>query len=502
MKSLKKIFALLIAMVMVLGMSTMVYAASDGSIEVTNTHKNQEYELYQLFDATTVAGRTDGGTGISYKLMEGKTDFKVTVGDTVLDGATWFKLDEGGNVVIKDASAAALITDDNADFAAWAKAYGTKTGNTITPTADNGEVKWTNLPEGYYFITTTTGSLVTVDSIKPNETVEDKNPGTSVDKSITGVPDGSVLDDKNAALAQIGKVVSYESRIPISRGAYNYSFTDTMTAGLTLDAASVKVYVVETGAAVAEGASDVNAACGTVTAANQTADTTPDITITFSDSWLKANWGKDIVIQYSATVNKDAVVAGDGNPNTAKISYGNEDNPLTNEETVKVYTAQLSVYKQDGNEEPLAGAGFKLKNSEGKYYKLVDGIVTWVEESEAVEADEEAGTSAQAAVTGDEHFSDAQGNVPAFTGLANGTYTLEESTVPEGYNKAADETITIAEKDVTATNLSESVKVTNQSGAELPSTGGIGTTIFYIIGAILVIGAGVVLVTRRRMNAN
>ena len=500
MKKMKKFFALLIAMVMVLGMSTMVFAASDGSIEVTSTHKNQEYELYQLFDATTIAGRTDGGTGISYKLMEGKTDFKVTVGDTVLDGATWFKLDEGGNVVIKDASAAASITEDNADFAAWAKAYGVKTGNTITPTDDGGEVKWSALPEGYYFITTTTGSLVTIDSIKPNETVRDKNPDTSVDKSITGVPDGSVLDTKNEALAQIGKVVSYESRIPISRGAYNYSFTDTMSAGLTLDPTSVKVYVVETGAAVAPGATDVNSACGTVNAANQTDETKADITITFSDSWLKTNWEKDIVIQYSATVNKDAVVADAGNPNTAKISYGNEDNPLTNEETVKVYTAKISVVKQDGDNEPLAGAGFKLKNSEGKYYKLVDGIVTWVTESEAVEADPDTGIEAQDAVVGDEHFSDPEGNVPAFTGLANGTYTLVESTVPAGYNQAADETITIAEKDVTAGNLSQSRTVINQSGTELPSTGGIGTTIFYIIGAILVIGAGVVLVTRRRMN--
>jgi LPXTG-motif cell wall-anchored protein len=77
---------------------------------------------------------------------------------------------------------------------------------------------------------------------------------------------------------------------------------------------------------------------------------------------------------------------------------------------------------------------------------------------------------------------------------------LVESTVPQGYNKAADSTFTIAGNDYTTTNLEQTTTVTNQSGTELPSTGGIGTTIFYIIGAILVIGAGVVLVTRRRMN--
>ena len=493
MKRIKKVFAVLFTMVMVLGMSVNAFAAADGTIEVTNSHKNQEYVLYQLFDATTIENRADGAKGISYKLMEGKTDFKVTVGEETLDGETWFKLDEGGNVVIKNEAAAALITDDNADFAAWAKAYGAQKGEAKIPTEDMGEVKWTGLADGYYFITTTTGSLVTIDSIKPNGTVTDKNPGTSVDKSITGVVEGSVLDDKNAALAQIGTVVTYESRIPISRGAYNYTFTDTMTAGLTLNKKSVKVYVVEKDAPVAEGAADVNSVCGTVTAENQTDEAKADITIAFKDTWLKENWGNDIVIKYSATVNKDAVVADKGNPNTAKISYGHKDNPLTHEETVNVYTAQISVIKQDGDKHPLAGAGFKLKNSNGKYYKLKDDGVTWITESE----DAEAGT---AAVKGDEHLSDEKGEVPPFTGLANGTYTLEESTVPRGYNRAADVEVVIEEKNATSSNLKKSITVINQAGAELPSTGGIGTTIFYVIGAILVVGAGILLVFRRRVD--
>ena len=92
--------------------------------------------------------------------------------------------------------------------------------------------------------------------------------------------------------------------------------------------------------------------------------------------------------------------------------------------------------------------------------------------------------------------------VESFTGLVDGTYTLVEKTVPSGYNKAADSTFTIAASDYTSDNLVQTAEVINNSGAELPSTGGICTTIFYIIGAILVIGAGVLLVTRRRMNAN
>ena len=86
-----------------------------------------------------------------------------------------------------------------------------------------------------------------------------------------------------------------------------------------------------------------------------------------------------------------------------------------------------------------------------------------------------------------------------FKGLKDGTYTLEESTVPEGYNKAADETITIAANDTSEKNLNQTKTIKNESGAVLPSTGGIGTTIFYTVGAILVIGAGVLMFTRRRM---
>ena len=102
-----------------------------------------------------------------------------------------------------------------------------------------------------------------------------------------------------------------------------------------------------------------------------------------------------------------------------------------------------------------------------------------------------------------EYTSDAQGAVHAFTGLAAGTYTLVESTVPAGYNKAADSTFTVdavtEEGATTAANLEQTAEITNESGAELPSTGGMGTTIFYALGAVLVIGAGVLMVTRRRM---
>ena len=100
-----------------------------------------------------------------------------------------------------------------------------------------------------------------------------------------------------------------------------------------------------------------------------------------------------------------------------------------------------------------------------------------------------------------EYTSDAEGKVTAFTGLANGEYTLIENTVPAGYNKAADVNFTVAANTYEAENLEQNATVVNQVGSTLPSTGGMGTTIFYILGGLLTVGALVLLVTKKRMTA-
>lgn len=492
MKHMKKLLVVAFALAMCMAMSATVFAAGTGKVTVEDTHKGQIYKLYKIFDATTVAGRTaTQEDGISYKLMSGKTNLKATVNGAEVDGAQWFTVDGQGNVTIKDDEAKAALTKDNADFKAWAEAYGAPvapaTGKEAS--ADNAAVEFDALDDGYYFLTTTTGSLFSIDSIAPDVTIKDKNPGTNITKKIT---DANSIDaaGKNA-LAQVGTTVKYESRINIKEGAYNYKFTDTMTAGLTLDPDSVKVYLVEKDAAVATGASDVNSACGTITAANQTDNTKADITIAFGDAWLKTNKGKDIVIQYSATVNKDAIVADAANPNTAKIEYGNEDKPLTDEDTAKVYSAKVTVKKVDGDGNALEGAGFKLKNADNKWYKITEGIVSWVDSRDD-------GTQILPAKNGG---TDA---VASFTGLADGTYTLVETKVPEGYNKAADTPVTIkpASTNNLTTELTVESEVTNNSGTELPTTGGMGTTLFYVLGGLLVVGCAILLVARRRTNNN
>ena len=481
---MKKILALVLALAMVL----MAASAMAAAITIEKTNVGQTYEIYKLFDAEVDPDRVDGGSGISYKLRNGVTDFKASVNGATVDGATsWFELDSAGNVTAKSGLDENVLKSDA--FKAWAKAYGQKlAGKTVT--GDGKDQKITGLEDGYYFITTTTGTLVTIDSIGPDETVQDKNPPTTVDKGITGVADGDVTDDKEKALAQVGTVVNFEATIPIANGAINYSFEDKMSHGLTLgDTVTVKL--------LANGTlSDAIAAStyGTLTAANQTDDTKLDIKIDFDNDWLKANVGKTIVVNYTGTVNNTAVIADAANPNKATIKWGNVDNPLTHEDEVEVWSAKITVIKVDDNNQPLEGAGFVLKNASNKYYKNTDGVVSWVDtEAAATEIFPVQATAADS----NEKTGPA---TAAFTGLANGTYTLVEKTVPAGFNKAADQTLTIKDADATDLNLAVEATVQNNKGTELPSTGGIGTTIFYILGGLLVIGAAVVLVARRKAH--
>ena len=214
------------------------------------------------------------------------------------------------------------------------------------------------------------------------------------------------------------------------------------------------------------------------------------------------------MISYSATITEEALSA-DPAKNTAYVSYGdrngNNKTPVSETET---YNAKFTITKLDGDEKPLAGAGFVIQNADGKYYQFNEA--TEAAEAQGTEGSEDyipAKEATKAFVKwvdtieeATEYVSDDTGAVPAFTGLANGTYTVIEKTVPAGYNKAADSTFTVAEHDYTADNLEQTADVINNAGIVLPHTGGIGTTRFTVIGTILVIGAGVMLVARRRME--
>ena len=440
----------LVSIVLALAMILMVSAAFAGTITVTPpsglpADATTTYHVYRVFDAVV------GSNGaISYKLVSGKNA-----------PPAGFTVDSAGNVSYSGSGTNGELTAE--DIAAL-KAYITDADLVATLTATGSEaVTSSNLADGYFFIDTTTGSLVTVDSTNPNANVNDKNSVPEIDKKITGASD--ITDSGKKALAQIGTDVEFTASITVGKGSINLVFHDTMDEGLTYKG-------------------NDNVTVTGVAADKYTIKATPDegdtITITFADGIAE---GTKIDIVYKATINEEALTKLE---NDAYLTYG--DSYSTEHTSTETYNAEISVIKYDGDKADakyLGGAGFKLKNADGKYYKLTGTVVSWEDEEE----------------DGDEHVSAAaDGKVPAFIGLANGTYTLVETTVPDGYNKAADVSLTIVSGDYSLDNLQQVAEIENKTGTELPSTGGIGTTIFYILGGLLVIGAAVVLVARRKAH--
>ena len=379
---------------------------------------------------------------------------------------------------------------ENADAAAFAKAaqkYAKdhSIANQGSVTATTTTVSFTGLDLGYYLVDTTLGTLCSLDTTNPSVVIEEKNEAPTNVKT--------VQEDSNNAWgetndADIGQTVNFKSTITAQAGAENYVFHDTMSAGLT--------YTGVTG--ITLNGTAVDASNYTVTAPAADGDTF-DVTFTqaFCDT-LAA--GDQIVISYTATLNENAVVGLPGNPNTSKVSYGDSSNTkYTPESQTTTYTWDVDVLKYTKNgetETALAGAKFTLSKS-------ADGSSPIALVSKGNNVYRVAKTGETGTVT--EITTDATGKF-TIQGLDADTYYLTETAAPAGYNKLADAvTIVIGENGVVngtteAPQGVDEVKVLNQSGTELPSTGGMGTTIFYVLGSILVVGAAVLLVTRKRMS--
>lgn len=456
MKNIKKLFGLLFAFVFAL---VQVNAANNGTITINKAVVDETYSIYRVLDLETY-DKTNNH--YIYRANEKFEAFITsTEGQKYLEarnenGATYYVWKTGANVV--EFSKAAL---------AYAKA------NNVTPVdskkATSTTVKFDKLPLGYYLVDTTTGSLLNLTTTNPNAVIDEKN--TVVPKVDKDVKEDSTGNYGKTNDATIGDTIEFKATITTGAGFTKYVLRDTMSAGLTFNANSVVVKV------------------GTTTVDTSNYSVTPNkdgytFVVEFKDSYI-VTLPKNTVIEvyYTATLNENAVVEGNGNPNELDLAYG--ENNTTDKVKTTTYTYAFDLVKNDKDKNQLEGAKFKLLDKTGKEIKVVLVDVTK--------------NIYRVAVGNEEGVLIVVGKA-TIEGLDADEYQLEEVEAPVGYNKLTSTVkFTITGKNGNNTYERVSNEVINYTGSQLPETGGMGTTLFLTLGSILVIGFGLLLVTKLRV---
>lgn len=482
MKTTKRLLSCLLVLAMLFALAIPAFAA-DGSNKITVTEAaiGEDYKLVKLFDATQVEGRDQNGDGIVY------------TGNIPESLKPYFT----ENATTKEITANEATLSNNAIDAitAWAKGYtGTEGVDVWTQTAESNTVVFDNLPDGYYVVVSEisqTGGVISVTSATPNATVADKNTGDGPEK-----PDGDkkvktivgAAGDQTQASADLGAKVEFSVEF---KGG-NYYAKEVTDNGETKTERTLVTYytVVDT---------PVDMTLSEKAHVTIATDPVKVFDVDIVDNKIQIDWAKDGVSLYpnkvDVTVTYTGTITGSNASNTAVVTPNGENKGTTPEEPVKVYTSSIEVVKVDDEGKALAGAEFALKNAEGKYYKTatVGGVekVTWVDtvgEATTYTTEVEGeGADAKAVIT--------------FEGLADGTYHIEEVKAPNGYNMPTSDWDVEVEALGEEHTISYSKTIENNKGTVLPSTGGIGTTMFYVVGGLLVAAAVVVLVSKKRMGA-
>lgn len=472
MKHAKKLAGLLLAMIMVFAMATTAFAAGTNSITVNGAQKDETYKLYKMLDLSV----NEANTAYSYTVNSNWTNFFTNNGD----GAGYVDIDAQGYVTWK---ANKNTADEMEKFGKAAAAFAAAQNPSIavatkTPTTD-GSFSFSNLDAGYYLITSTNGTLAIVDTTPtdPAVTVNEKNADSTLDKKVQEDSNSSFGTENSA---QIGDTVNFQVTINLKKGAKNVVLHDAMGDGLTFSGAGSVAIVNSSNNATLTKGTDYDY---TVVTTDLTDGC--DFEIRFTQTYLDSlTTDTTLTATYSAVLNENATTAGVNN--TAQLKWGDHSETTSSTTTTKTYQFEVLKYAAtDTAKKPLAGATFQLKNASNNVVKLI----------------KVSGSETEYRVAN----GDETGAVNSFTTVASGKivikgvdldkYTLVETAAPAGYNKLKDPV------DVTVLNTNGlTVEVPNATGTELPSTGGMGTTIFYVVGSILVIGAAVLLITRKRMS--
>lgn len=495
MKLIKKIAAIMFAFMMVVSMSCNVKAddttTATGTITINNAIPEQTYTIYKILDLESYSPKEENGKETGNFAYKPSSEWESFIkGENVRDKYFTF---EGEYVSWKENA-------DPAEFAKLALDYAktNSKANQGSVTASGTPVQFTGLGLGYYLVDSSVGTLCSLDTTKPTVEIKEKNVVPSVDKKVSNSKTGTF---DTSSTASIGDTVYFKTIITAQPGAQNYVLHDKMDAGLTFNESSVKAILNKN---ETKKDTELTATDYSVVTSNLE-DTDPKCTfhIEFTPKLCESLKADDtITVTYSATLNENAVIAGEGNKNETWLKYGENNNLETTHPTTDTKTFEMHVFKfykdkkNSDKETGLADAVFTLsKKSDGtEPIKL-----TKTNENSNIYKVNNNGTITDITTPGDGKFT--------IQGLGAGTYYLTEIKQPDGYNKLAksvkveidvNSAITVDGKLITG--VDKLVKVENKTGTVLPSTGGVGTTMIYLVGAVLVLGSGVVLATKRRVK--
>lgn len=498
---MKKLIALALSLLFVLTLTMSVSAAGEvGSITINGIAVDSTYEIYQMLDLE------------SYDKVSGAYSYKVNSNWT-----TYFATPEAQSyITIDDAGYVTWIAGDSdaviAEFAQKALAYAKANGIDPVKSSDNaGEMvitgttgKFSNLTLGWYLVDSTAGALCGITTTDPDASINAKNQIPTIDKQVQEDLTG-MWGDVNTA--DIGQVVNFMSIIHVAAGAQNYVLHDIM-----------ENFNFEQDLTENRGVTEIKHinSLGVETILTINTDYTVKTTgitdgctfeVEFSNEFIASLKANDrIIVYYNAMLNRFAEAGTtDNNSNETFLEYG-EDHFTTHDKTT-THTFSIDIVKTDSSNNLIDGAKFRIYDAAtgGNEIKVVP-LMESDDTTPILDADgNQIYRRARADETGVE-ITVSDGKITVI-GFDNGIYYLEETTAPAGYNKLTDrKEFTIADANLDSVfnsgiySTGSGVHVVNKTGSMLPETGAGGTILFITIGAIVVLGAGVLLVTKKRMS--
>ena len=577
---MKKVLSLVLALMMVLGMMSVAFAADDPVVEET--------EAPATGKTMTLTGGKAGHTYTLYQIFTGDVETATTThpASTELLNIQWGADAPNAYKAQYDTAAAAAEAAEGGDARAWAQALNLTGNGTKQVTLDaDGNVVFSDLAEGYYVILDTNGNndpvvgdyssaivVAVVDNVSgalkgsattSDKKVADNNDTSKVQPDLSGIQGADWQDSADYDIGDYVpfKLTAHTADNLANDGKYHVTFQDKQSAGLAAPTSFTVEVLGKTFTLPAEGEAPAAQITDkgtkiTVTRGTPATGYTFAVTVTLEQnnptvvdeeitSYLDAECNsEDIIVKYQSQLTGDNVKIGaEGNPNEMYVTYSNNpenkdgtEEGKTKEDKVIVFTYKTTVDKVDETGTALKGADFTL-------YKEVPATNSAADTGANIKKNwTDAVKNAATALADDKYYVVAgvksgttEGSQFEFKGIDDGTYVLVETTVPTGYNPWTAEAVVVdathTDGDtpkLTALSISgpfndtsaqtaadESKKsgstyskvsgegyaeIENNSGSTLPETGGIGTTIFYVLGSVMALGALVLLVTKRRVT--